>query len=152
MFGHIYKFKNSYRGQNFKLWTILENSTEMDSNHDSPIALYHFALVYFLNCTSNTRTYSHHKNKTNKILKWTKSLIDNSLTYTSSPIFTVARFFFTVISTVPSKNHQVRRFNGGFLRSSNLRQGEKEKKLFIFSHSLHLLLSLAYGYTYAMCM
>lgn len=69
MFGHIYKFKNSYRGQNFKLWTILENSTEMDSNHDSPIALYHFALVYFLNCTSNTRTYSHHKNKTNKILK-----------------------------------------------------------------------------------
>lgn len=29
----------------FELWTILENLTDMDSNHDSPIVLYHFALV-----------------------------------------------------------------------------------------------------------
>lgn len=30
--------------ENFKLWTILENSADMDSNHDSLIVLYHFAL------------------------------------------------------------------------------------------------------------
>lgn len=53
-------------------------------------------------------------------------------------VTTVARFFFTIICTVPSQNLQVK-FNEGFLRSLNLRQKDREEKLFILSHSMRVL-------------
>lgn len=127
MFGHIYKFKNPYRRQNFKLWTILENPTDMDSNYDSPVVLYYFALVYFLNCISNTWTYPHHKNKT-KLKREQKA----PWSFPPPPFSLLPDFFFHNYYYCAFSKPSGKKIQEGFLRSLNLRQGERGKKSYLY--------------------